>query len=629
MKKPVSKVLAAVLCAALLTGGAATAARALGGGETKEEAAPAPLAAVESVESQVPASQSQTVYVIAGADGSVDKIIVSDWIKNAIGEDGSYTMDENAQVWSEGDGLYAQYVVEEELPVTLSVSYRLDGQPIDPGDLAGRSGRVTIRFDYTNNQYEYVDIDGQREKIYVPFAMLTGMLLDNERFTNVSVSSGKVLNDGSRTVVVGVAFPGLQENLALDQETLDIPDYVEISADVEEFELAMTMTLATNEVFSELEADDFDSLDDLAGAADELTDAMDQLMDGAGRLCDGLDALLDGVGQVSDGVSQLAGGLNALTANNAALTGGAKQVFDSLLTMANDQIAAAGLELPALTADNYAEVLNGVLVELDENAVIAAARSQVEQAVRAREDTVRAAVTAAVEQEVTAQVEAAVRSNVESQVLAAMGLGPDAAEDPKIQAAVEKQMNTPEVKTLLSGNLDAQMQSEEVQAVISAKTEEQIQLLTDQNMAAEEVQAQITAGLAQANAGAAQLQSLKAQLDSYNAFYQGLITYTSGVAEAAAGANALDQAMPALRDGANSLKDGALQLSDGLAEFNEEGIQKLVDALTGGPASALTRFQVTVDVSKSYRSFAGEYDDADGEVKFVYKTDAIQLPAGN
>ena len=622
MKKSVTKILAVVLCAAFLTGGAATVGYALSGNEPSADATPAPV--VTAAKSDIPVTQSQTVYIIAGADGSVDKIIVSDWIQNALLEDGSYTLDDDAQVWSEGEDVYAQRVVEEELPVTMSVSYQLDGQPIDPGDLAGRSGRVTIRFDYTNNQYEYVEIDGKREKIYVPFAMLTGMMLDNDRFTNVSVSNGKVINDGSRTAVVGVAFPGLQENLALDRDTLDIPDYVEISADAEDFELAMTMTLAANSVFSEIDVNDLDSLDDLADAADDLTDAMDQLMDGAGQLYDGLDALLDGTGQVSDGVSQLAEGLNTLTSNNAALTGGAKQVFDSLLTMANSQITAAGLDLPTLTADNYADVLNGVLAELDENAVIAAARSQVEQAVRAQEGEVRSAVTAAVEQEVTAQVEAAVRTNVESQVLSALGLNSDALADPQVQAAVERQMADAAAQAAISANVSAQMASDEVQALITDKTEAQIQLLIDQNMASDEVQAQITAGLAQADAGAAQLQSLKAQLDSYNAFYRGLISYTSGVADAAAGANTLDQAMPALLSGIHDLQDGTLQLSDGLAELNEQGIQKLADAVNGDLSSVLTRLRATADVSKQYRSFAGLYDDPDGEVAFVYKTDSIQ-----
>ena len=623
MKKPISKIVAAALSAALLTGGVAAAAHVRTG------SVPAPAASVPtaaSVKGDAPSAQSQTVYVISGADGAVDKIIVSDWIRDAAGGESAYTLDDNAQVWTEDGDVYAQRVVEGELPVSLSVSYQLDGRAIDPGALAGKSGRVTIRFDYTNRQYEYVDIGGRREKIYVPFAMLTGVLLDNERFTNVSVSNGKIFNDGNHTIAVGVALPGLGENLALDPDALEIPDYVEISADVENFELAMTVTLAANSPFSEIDPGRLDSLDDLSGAADELTGAMDQLMDGAGRLCSGLDSLLDGAGQVSDGVSHLAEGLNALTANNDALTGGARQVFDSLLAMANSQIAAAGLDLPALTADNYADVLNGVLAKLDQDAVIASVRAQVEQTVRQQEDKVRIAVTGAVEQEVSAKVEAAVKADVESRVLSAMGLESDALTDPRVQAAVKQQLAGSDAKTAIAGALAAQMESEEVQTLIEEKTEEQIQLLVDQNMAAAEVQAQITSGLAQADAGAAQLQSLKAQLDSYNAFYQGLIAYTGGVSEAAAGANTLNQAMPALLSGAEELKDGAIQLSDGLAAFNEEGIQKLVKALDGDLGSVEDRLRAMIDVSKRYCAFSDVPGSPEGEVKFVYKTGAIQLP---
>ena len=101
------------------------------------------------------------------------------------------------------------------MPVGLSVKYKLDGKTVSPADLAGKSGKVTIRFDYTNQQYEYVKIDGQKKKIYVPFAMLTGILLDNDVFTNVEITNGTLINDGSRTAVIGLAFPGLQDNLAI------------------------------------------------------------------------------------------------------------------------------------------------------------------------------------------------------------------------------------------------------------------------------------------------------------------------------------------------------------------------------------------------------------------------------
>ena len=74
-------------------------------------------------------------------------------------------------------------------------------------------------------------IGGKTEKIYVPFAMLTGLMLDNDVFSNVSVTNGKIINDGDRTIVAGFALPGLQENLNLSKDKFEIPDYIEVTAD--------------------------------------------------------------------------------------------------------------------------------------------------------------------------------------------------------------------------------------------------------------------------------------------------------------------------------------------------------------------------------------------------------------
>ena len=135
-------------------------------------------------------------FDLTGADGSVKKVIVSDWIKNALGSstitdsgelkdvenvkgDESYTMNpDGMRVWdAQGNDIYCKGSIDKELPVNLSVSYKLDGKTVSADELAGKSGKVTIRFDYKNNQYQTVTIDGKNEKIYVPFAMLTGILL--------------------------------------------------------------------------------------------------------------------------------------------------------------------------------------------------------------------------------------------------------------------------------------------------------------------------------------------------------------------------------------------------------------------------------------------------------------------
>ena len=168
-------------------------------------------------------------------------------------------------------------------------------------------------------------------------------------------------------------------------------------------------------------------------------------------------------------------------------------------------------------------------------------------------------------------------------------------------------------------------------------------------MASDEVQSKLAA----ASEGAKSIISLKTSLDSYNTFYLGLLTYTGGVASAADGADKLasgasdlkdgtaglkdgasalydgilqlKNGTPALVDGVTQLKDGAMQLNDGLKKFNKEGIQKIIDLVDGDLNGIVARLKATIDVSKTYRNFAGISDDMSGQVKFIYRTDEINV----
>ena len=732
MKNRATKFISLALCAVVLFAAVGTSVFALTGEGKESEDENQETTINASAEAET--SKDETVYVLAGADGTVQKIIVSDWIKNAMAADSledktelsdienikgdeSFTLGgDNSCVWdAQGNDIYYQGNIEKELPVQMSVCYTLDGQAIAPEALAGQSGHVTIRFDYKNMQYEEVLLDGKTEKIYVPFTMLTGMLLDTEVFRNVTISNGKLINDGDRIAVVGIAFPGLQEDLAISKEKLDIPDYVEISADVENFEMGMTMTLATTELFGAIDSDKLD-LHELSDAMAELTDAMDQLMDGSSQLYDGLCTLLEksgdlvsginklaegaaqlkagaesldsGAAQLQAGAAQLSSGLNTLNANSSSLNGGARQVFSSLLSMANTQLSEAGLSVPALTIDNYASVLDGVIASLDDTAVYQAALEQVTATVNANrgmiEEKVTEAVQAQVEAEVSAQVTAAVQETVtqavhenEAQFRAAViqqALGMtveeykaaieaglvtqeqqdavNAAVEAAMQAEIDARMQREEIQAQINPvtqqTVGEQMQSDEIQALIASNTELQVQQAISEAMSSDAVQAQLSA----AAEGAKSVIALKSSLDSYNAFYLGLITYTSGVSSAAAGANELKtgadalkagtaelsagaaellqgiqtmkDSAPALVDGITQLRDGSMELSDGLKQFNEEGIQKLIEAVDGDLDGLSNRIRVTADVAKHYTSFSGISEDIDGDVKFIYKTDSIE-----
>ncbi len=123
-----------------------------------------------------------------------------------------------------------------------------------------------MTFDYINNCKKTVEIDGKNEEMYVPFLMISGMILDNDHFKNITVDNGKVIDDGDKTVVAGFALPGLSDNLALSDCTdIDIPSSVTIKADVTEFSLATTLTVATNHVFNKVSIDDDDTVEEIEG----------------------------------------------------------------------------------------------------------------------------------------------------------------------------------------------------------------------------------------------------------------------------------------------------------------------------------------------------------------------------
>ena len=655
MNKKVTKIIAICLCAALCLGGAGVAFAQTG---SKQESAQ-PTAAQKAADLQQKISKDETVYVLAGADGSVQKIIVSDWLKNELGSasltdksglsnienvkgDESYSINgDNMTVWdAQGNDIYYQGDIQKELPVGLTVRYTLNGKTVSPEQLKGQSGKVTIRFDYENRQYETVQINGQNQRIYVPFAMLTGMILDNDTFRNVTVTNGKLVNDGDRTVVVGLAFPGLQENLNLSRDQLSIPSSVEITADVTDFSLGMTVTLACNDLFSQLGDVDLGSLD-AAGSLNKLTDAMDQLLNGSSALYDGLTTLLDKSGELAAGVEELAQGaaaikagvdsldegaaelkagladlsegLNKLSANSAALNGGAEQVFDSLLETATAQIRAKGLTVPDLTIENYAEELNKLIKSLDETTVYENALTQVTAAVEKQRPLITQKVTAAVRQEVEAKVTAAVKTEATTAAQAqvaenvirtatgmtkkdydaavAAGQIPQATQD-AVNAAIQAQLSDPDVQKQINAAVEAQMASETVKNTIKAQTDAQMKTEKVQATISQNVELQVKKAIAEnmasdevqkqlqaASEGSKTLIALKASLDDYNAFYLGLLDYTAGVDEAAEGSDELYAGAGDLKDGTAELRAGAAKLYAGVLQL-KDGTPALVSGVT-------------------------------------------------
>lgn len=312
------------------------------------------------------ADKDESVYLISDANGNVNKTIVVDHLKNKDKKDTledasnlsdienvkgkeKFTQSGDKLTWQAGGkDIYYQGTATEEPPVTQKVTYYLDGKEISPEDLAGKSGKVKIRFDYTNTTSYTETVNGEKQTVSVPFAAVTGLVL-GDGFENIEVTNGKAEVNDSSSVVLGYALPGLKDSLGIKDGDLDgdvnIPEYMEMTADVENFSMPAAMTFVVN-------ASDYVSTDgidtsDLDDMINDLKDASTQLQDGSKTLAEGTDTLADGLSTLqsklgtfasgvgtlqsglktyTDGVSTLSGGLNTLGNSTGALVSGADKL---------------------------------------------------------------------------------------------------------------------------------------------------------------------------------------------------------------------------------------------------------------------------------------------------------------
>ena len=306
------------------------------------------IAAAQEADNAV--SKEETVYVNATAEGEVKDITVSDWLKNSGSAEGdvsdvsdlegiknvkgdeSFTQDGDKVTWStDSSDIYYQGTSNKELPVDMKIKYYLDDQEITPDELAGKSGHLRMEVSYTNKSKKTVKVDDKDVEVYSPFVMVTGMILSSDNFSNVTIDNGKVISDGDKEMVVGVAVPGLKASLDLSDDLsdkIDIPEGFTMEADVTDCSMENTFTMAVTDLLSSLNLDESDDLDDLQDSLDELDDAAVKLVDGSKDLYDGTKELYDGTKDLKDGTSQLYDGATDLDDGAKELADGTDTLYD-------------------------------------------------------------------------------------------------------------------------------------------------------------------------------------------------------------------------------------------------------------------------------------------------------------
>lgn len=646
---------------------------------------------------EVDIGKEETVYVISDSNGNVTNTIVSDHlinkddqsslkdmtdlseIENVNGNE-TFTRDGNRLIWqADGNDIYYQGTTDKATPVTQKVTYYLDGKEITPEELAGKSGKVTIRFDYTNNEKVKTTIAGKEEEICVPFVAMTGIVFDDS-FKNIEVSNGKVISDGNNNIVVGYALPGLKDSLNVKDSDFDsdieLPDYFEVSAQVEDFSLEMTMTVAMNATnFISMDSSDATaSMDDMLNT---LTDATGKLQDGSGDLAEGMDTLKSKMGDFSNGVVSLKDAINAYTDGTVTLNNGIGTLKSGIDTLADNvpalvsgvgqlktgsDSAAEGAKNLAAGAAQVSEGVNtvaGMLGGMGDT--IDAAKAGVEQNFSAATNMSVEQAQGTIQSLKTAQETLKTGIGFETKAAAHLAAGKP-VDDPEYLEAVGTakayykgagdslgmtidnaataaavieslgdtiaslqngigQVNG--AKSALDG-VKASLTNEETTAKIAALTEGAASVAKGASDLSSGVSA-IQAGITQLNDKAGSLGSGANQLkDGIAQLANGAATLVANNDALNSGAAAVCDATGQLSDGVGTLQDGAHQLSDGMVEFNETGIEKIVNSYNGDMKPLVERMQAVINAGADYQTFTRISDGVNGSVKFIYKTAAVK-----
>ena len=634
-------------------------------------------AAVPVAASESTADKEETVYVKTDANGKEKTVIVSDWLKNFSGEakikdatdltdvenvKGNETYQQGKKhniTWNaNGNDIYYQGSSDKNLPVSMKVTYYLDGNEINPKDLFGKSGKVKIHYEYENHSEVTKTINGKQTTIYTPFTMITAAILNTDNFSNVKVTNGKVISDGSKHIVIGVAMPGLSDSLNLKNTSIgsnfDIPEDFEITADVEDFQMTVTATVANSDTLSEFGLDDAGDLSELTDSLKDLENATDKLCDGSGelvkgieklvtassklksgskqiavstkQLASGLDKLVNGSSALKSGTSQLAQGTSALPSSTAKLDSGVRQIIKELQNSTpsaseqaklqeNLQNAQSDITTQLTSVQKHLYSMQSTLQ--NDFPLIAKEIGKTATDVGTQEGTIKALVansSTMSEDEKTALKEVA--DSLGKDVTSLQG---------SISSISAKAGSIGDDATAIGQNL-TQTKSD-LKIVAGCLTQIQNLLSTTKTSTAK-----LEAALKEVAAGTGQLKksskTLTASIKKLDAgaktLNNGTKTAASGAKKLSKGASTLDNGMGQMSTGIATLKNGAVTLNEGMLTYRKDGIDKLVNTINDDVKDTLDRVDAVMDEGENYQTFTKKASGTKGSVKFIIETEELE-----
>lgn len=582
-------------------------------------------------------TKDETVYSKLDSDGKNYETLVSNHLVNSssddlindisdlleiknVNGDESFTKNGNCIVWNaEGHDIYYQGKSQKDLPIDCKVKYELNGEEILPKDLAGKSGNVKITIEYTNKDEHLININGKSEKLYTPFIVMLGTIIDNQTNKNIKISSGKVIDDGSKSIVIGITLPGLQESLGIKSNKLEIPNKLEITMATTDFELGNIATFVTPKLIEDNDLNLFNNLDSIYANINTLQTSSKQLENGANTLASGAKTYVEksnefnsGMKEVSDGITsayenytKIDEGIDTLYNSTGTLVSGAKQVSDGVKSvnsyLGEISTGASGLysglnqlesQVSQLTGDKAIASVVSELTNATKNAK--AGYEQLEKLetsyltqLTILQNDLKSATTEQEKEAIQLQID--IYTDLQKNITTAKGTL-------NAQIAVYTQLGT----AFSSGD----------KSTLTALSKGINQLSKGAN--------KLSSGASTLSSNSKKLENgAKDLYNGANKLSSGVNTLHSGSKEMKSGLGTLNQGATKLYNAnamlvtaAGTISDGASTLSNGMTKFNKEGIQTLCNYIGGDLKDISLRLEKLQELSNEYSNFTAIDDKA-------------------
>lgn len=492
-------------------------------------------------------------------------------------------------IWeANSNDIYYKGETDKSLPIDIKITYALDGKEIEPEKIAGKDGKVKITIQLENKEIKEVEINGKKEKMYTPFTVACGTSISNEKNKNIKVKNAKIIDDGSKTMVAGITFPGLKESLKTD--AIEIPETIEIEMDSKEFEMNNIIMYAMPINTEELDLDIFSKIDELYTKVEDLKTASNQIEEGAKTLSEGIQTANTGANQIQTEVGKA---INNLKIDNS-------NALDEATLAMIEQQAAGGATLTQ-------EQINMIIASAN-SGIDAQANYIKEQYIQNAKEIARAT---AIQTAVQAKLQT--KEAVKQGAIAAAKTGNPSLDDAtalaigeQVASNINTDLTDAEKATIIAeadSGIEAQRSQIEAKGIASAKQiAEQTAVKTAQETA----------------------QTAAKTTSRQIAIQVGNTVKREATKKVISQMTELNNGLNQLSNGLEQLDIGSTTLAEGTHEFNESGINAIYNYVNNNVKNISVRAEKLQELAENYTTFTKTSEENKGKVKFITIVDSLK-----